>query len=61
VPALVVGGCVGIGSAVWFTFLARTIANLPPGSLAGRWLPRVALALLATLAVGGLVRAFVAA
>jgi threonine/homoserine/homoserine lactone efflux protein len=60
VPALVVGGCVGIGSAVWFTFLARTIPTLPRDGRVGRWLPGVALALLAMLAVVGVVRAFVA-
>jgi threonine/homoserine/homoserine lactone efflux protein len=59
VPALVVGACVGIGSAAWFTLLARTIAKLPRDGRVARWLPTISLALLATLAVGGVIRAFV--
>jgi threonine/homoserine/homoserine lactone efflux protein len=61
VPALVVGGGVGIGSAAWFTLLARTITKLPRDGRVARWLPRIALGLLAALAAVGLVRAFVAA
>lgn len=60
-PALVVGASVGIGSAAWFTLLARTISKLPRRGRLARWLPKIALALLATLAVAGVVRAFVAA
>jgi hypothetical protein len=59
VPAIVVGACVGIGSAAWFTLLARTIAKLPRDGWVARWLPTISLALLATLAVGGVIRAFV--
>ncbi len=58
-PALVVGASVGIGSAAWFTLLARTISKLPRGGRLARWLPKIALALLATLAIAGVVRAFV--
>jgi threonine/homoserine/homoserine lactone efflux protein len=57
-PALVVGASVGVGSAVWFALLARTIGRLPRDGRAARWLPRIALALLGLLAVGGVVRAF---
>jgi len=60
VPALVVGVSVGIGSAAWFTLLARTISKLPRGGRAARWLPKIALGLLATLAIAGVIRAFVA-
>jgi threonine/homoserine/homoserine lactone efflux protein len=59
VPAIVVGVCVGIGSAAWFTLLARMISKLPRDGRAARWLPSIALALLGTLAVVGVVRAFV--
>jgi threonine/homoserine/homoserine lactone efflux protein len=58
VPALVVGGSVGIGSAAWFTLLARTIGRLPRDGRTARWLPRIALVLLAALALGGVIRAF---
>jgi threonine/homoserine/homoserine lactone efflux protein len=58
VPALVVGGSVGIGSAAWFTLLARTIGRLPRDGRAARWLPRIALGLLATLAMAAVIRAF---
>lgn len=60
-PALVVGAAVGVGSAAWFTLLARTISKLPRRGRLARWLPTIALALLATLVVGGVVRAFVSA
>lgn len=58
-PALVVGASVGVGSAAWFTLLARTISRLPRGGRVARVLPKVALALLALLALAGVVRAFV--
>jgi threonine/homoserine/homoserine lactone efflux protein len=60
-PALVVGASVGIGSAAWFTLLARTISRLPRGGHAARWLPKIALGLLAALAIAGVIRAFVTA
>ena len=58
-PALVVGASVGVGSAAWFTLLARTIGRLPRDGKATRWLPKIALALLGLVALAGLVRAFV--
>jgi threonine/homoserine/homoserine lactone efflux protein len=58
VPAIVLAAGVGIGSALWFTVLARVVAALPADHRIVRWLPRVAVALLAAIAVAGIVRAF---
>lgn len=57
-PAIALAAGVGIGSALWFTVLARVVAALPAGHRIVRWLPRVAVALLAAIAVAGIVRAF---
>ncbi|NVB80730.1 MAG: LysE family transporter [Kofleriaceae bacterium] len=57
--AFVVAAGVGIGSALWFTALARFIARLPREHRVTRVLTNVALVLLAALAVVGLVRALV--
>lgn len=58
VPALVLALGVGLGSAAWFTLLARTIAALPADHRVTRWVPRIALGLLVALAAFGLGRAF---
>lgn len=58
VPALALAAGVGVGSAAWFAVLARFIAALPAEHRVVRWLPRVALALLAVLAVIGILRAY---
>lgn len=56
--ALVVAAGVTVGSAGWFTLLARWAAALPRDGRLARILPRVALALLAGIAVVGVARAF---
>ena len=56
--AIVFAVCVGIGSALWFTALGRIVARVRRDHPALRHAPRVALVLLALLAVIGLVRAF---
>jgi threonine/homoserine/homoserine lactone efflux protein len=55
--AIVIGGCVGIGSALWFTLLARGVSRLRSDHAALRWIPRLALVLLVALAITGVVRA----
>jgi threonine/homoserine/homoserine lactone efflux protein len=57
--AIVVGACVGIGSALWFTLLARWIAKLPRHSRLARALPIVALILFVAIAIAGVARALV--
>lgn len=57
--AFVLAGSVGLGSALWFTALARFIAGLPREHRVTRVLTKVALVLLAALAAVGLVRALV--
>lgn len=57
--AVVLAAGVGVGSALWFTALARFIAGLPREHRVTRVLPRIALVLLAALAIVGLVRALV--
>lgn len=47
---------VGVGSAAWFTVLARFVSRLPPDHKALRIIPRVALVLLVGVAVFGVVR-----
>lgn len=59
VPALVLAAGVGLGSAAWFTLLARVIAALPADHRVVRWAPRIATALLVALAVFGVARVFV--
>lgn len=49
---------VGLGSALWFTLLARWIAMLPRDGRVARLLPTLALVLLVGVALVGLVRAF---
>lgn len=51
--AILVGAGVGIGSAAWFTTLARIAKRWKP-----KWLPTVAAVLLAAIASYGIVRAF---
>lgn len=48
----------GLGSALWFTLLARWVATLPAESRIRRVLPTLALVLLVGVALVGLVRAF---
>jgi arginine exporter protein ArgO len=50
--ALVLAAGVGVGSAGWFTLLARWMANRAVG-----WLPRAALVLIAAIAIAGVIRA----
>ena len=57
---LIAGG-VGIGSALWFTLLARWLSRIRPDHPAVRWIPRIALILLVGIAVAGVVRAMTAA
>lgn len=51
--AILVGAGVGIGSAAWFSILARLAKRWNP-----KWLPKVAAVLLAAIATYGIVRAF---
>lgn len=50
---------VGLGSALWFTLLARWIATLPADGRVARVLPKVALALLVGVALVGVARVLV--
>jgi arginine exporter protein ArgO len=54
--ALLAGG-VGVGSALWFTMLARWIGRVRPGHPTLAWVPRAALILLLGVAVVGVFRA----
>ncbi len=53
---LVIGGSVGLGSALWFTLLARGVSRIRADHAAVRWIPRIALVLLVGFAIVGLVR-----
>lgn len=55
--AAVLAGGVGVGSAVWFTVLARWIGRLGRHRRVFDWIPRVALIVLIAIAIAGVVRA----
>lgn len=55
-PAIALAAGVGLGSALWFTLLARWIAKLPPDGRMARTLPKVALVLLVCVALVGVAR-----
>lgn len=57
--AIVLAVGVGLGSATWFTLLARWIAKLPRDGTLARTLPTIALALLVGVALVGLARVLV--
>jgi hypothetical protein len=48
---------VGVGSAVWFTVLARLVAKVPPDHRALRVLPKMALVIFVGIAITGVARA----
>ena len=54
--AIVLASGVGIGSAVWFTLLARWIASLPRDGRLARLLPTIAMVLLIGVALVGVAR-----
>ncbi|MEO8706480.1 MAG: LysE family transporter [Kofleriaceae bacterium] len=56
VDAGVIAAGVGVGSAVWFTLLARFISGVRPDHWAIVAIPRIALVALVAIAVVGLVR-----
>jgi threonine/homoserine/homoserine lactone efflux protein len=55
--AAVIAGGVGVGSAVWFTLLARWVSRVRRDHPALAWIPWIALAVLIALAALGVVRA----
>jgi threonine/homoserine/homoserine lactone efflux protein len=55
--AAAIAGGVGVGSAVWFTLLARWISRVRSDHPVRAWIPRIALAALVALAAVGVVRA----
>jgi threonine/homoserine/homoserine lactone efflux protein len=55
--AAVIAGGVGVGSAVWFTLLARWVSRVRRDHPVLAWIPRVALAALIAIAAVGVVRA----
>jgi threonine/homoserine/homoserine lactone efflux protein len=55
--AAVIAVGVGVGSAVWFTLLARWVSRVRPGHPLLAWIPRIALAALLAIAAIGVVRA----
>jgi threonine/homoserine/homoserine lactone efflux protein len=59
VPALTLAAGVGVGSAAWFTVLARFVAGLPADHRVVRALPPIALTLLVVIAGVGIVRVLV--
>ncbi|HEX2685225.1 MAG TPA: LysE family transporter [Kofleriaceae bacterium] len=54
--ASLIAGGVGIGSALWFTLLARWIRRMRRDHPVLTWIPRVALVFLIAIAVVGIVR-----
>ena len=56
--AVVLAVGVGVGSALWFSWLARWIASAPANSWIVRALPRIALVVLGAIAAFGLWRAW---
>jgi arginine exporter protein ArgO len=54
--ASLIAGGVGVGSALWFTLLARWIRRMRRDHPVLTWIPRVALVLLIAIAVVGIVR-----
>lgn len=55
--AAVIAGGVGVGSAVWFTLLARWVSRVRRDHPVIAWIPRIALAALLAIAAIGVVRA----
>jgi threonine/homoserine/homoserine lactone efflux protein len=55
--AAVIAGGVGVGSAVWFTLLARFIGRVRRDHPVVAWIPRIAFAALIAIAAIGVVRA----
>lgn len=53
----VIAGGVGVGSAVWFTLLARWVSRVRRDHPVLAWIPRIALAALIAIAAIGVVRA----
>lgn len=53
----VIAGGVGVGSAVWFTLLARWVSRVRRDHPALAWIPRIALAALLAIAAIGVARA----
>jgi arginine exporter protein ArgO len=56
VEAITIAVGVGVGSAAWFTFLARLVARIPREHRALAVIPRVAIVALVAIAIVGLVR-----
>ena len=55
--AAVIAGGVGVGSALWFTLLARWVSRVRRDHPALAWIPRIALAALLAIAAIGVARA----
>jgi threonine/homoserine/homoserine lactone efflux protein len=55
--AAVIAGGVGVGSALWFTLLARWVSRVRRDHPALTWIPRIALVALIAIAAVGVVRA----
>ncbi len=55
--AAVIAGGVGVGSAVWFTLLARWVSRVRRDHPVLAWIPRIALTALIAIAAIGVVRA----
>jgi threonine/homoserine/homoserine lactone efflux protein len=55
--AAVIAGGVGVGSALWFTLLARWVSRVRRDHPVLTWIPRIALAALIAIAAIGVVRA----
>jgi threonine/homoserine/homoserine lactone efflux protein len=55
--AAVIAGGVGVGSAVWFTLLARWVSRVRRDHPVLAWIPRIALAALIAIAAIGVARA----
>jgi len=55
--AAVIAGGVGVGSALWFTLLARWVSRVRRDHPVLTWIPRIALAALIAIAAVGVVRA----
>ena len=54
--AITLAAGVGIGSALWFTFLAHLVGKLPSDHRALRFIPKIAIGALLAIAIVGIVR-----